>query len=140
MDTPWGFFDWKDLYEERKYFVQTTLSDSPNTRSLMNRIVYCASCAAATRIETHCMQYLKEIITRFQADNADKEPDECDWLEFVFHYSEQGPLKQRFLEDKLLKEDLGLTLEETAEAVSATITQQYNILLNSRTKATWSWR
>ncbi|MBW3001840.1 hypothetical protein KY338_01605 [Candidatus Woesearchaeota archaeon] len=86
------------------------------------------------------MNHLTEAIVRFQSDNKDKEPDKCDWLDFVFHYNEQKVLKQRFLDDKILKTDMGSMLEETAEIVSATIIQQYNTLLNSRTKASWNWQ
>jgi len=139
MEEPWAFFGWEDIYEEQKYFVQITLSDSSETKGLMNRIVFSVSCKAATKIEQHCLGYLAEIVTRFKADNQEKEPDECDWLDFVFHYNEQKVLKQRFLDDKILKTDMGSMLEETAEIVSATIIRQYNTLLNSRTKASWNW-
>lgn len=140
MEEPWQFFGWKDVYEEQKYFVQVTLSDSPETKELMNRIVFSVSCEAATKIEQHCTGYLTEIVDRFRTDNPEKEPDECDWLEFVFHYNEAGLLQERLIQDGCLKKDLEQMLEPVACVVAATIVKEYNSKLNARTKASWNWQ
>lgn len=137
MELPWTFFTWEQVYEEQKYFVQVTLSDSPETKEIMNRIVFSVSCKAATKIEQHCLEYLTESITRFKTDNPEKEPDECDWLEYVFHYNEMGRLQERLTKDSCLKRDLEQMLEPVAYIVAATIAKEYNSKLNTRTKATW---
>lgn len=139
MEEPWQFFGWKDIYEELRYFVQVTLSDAEETHKMMNIIVFYVSCEAATRIEQHCTGYLTEIVDRFRTDNPEKEPDECDWLEFVFHYTEAGPLQERILQDDCLKKDLEQMLAPVAGIVARTITKEYNSKLNARTKASWNW-
>ena len=136
MAYPWDYFDWEDIYEEHKYIVQTILKDEPDTRRIMNFIVYCVSCEAANRIEEHCLNGLKQIIDEFKEKNPGNEPEECDWLDFVFHYSEPYKIQEKLLEDELLKEDFAGRWEADATTISNTIIKEYNILINSRTKET----
>lgn len=135
MKTPWTFFNWKDLYEEHKYFVQSILRDEPQTHRIMNYIVYAVSCKAANKIEEHCLSGLKQIIDEFKEKNPCKEPEECDWLDFVFHYSKAEQIQEKLLQDECLKQDMRAMLEYTASIVSNTIIKEYNLLINSRTKA-----
>lgn len=135
MKTPWTFIRWNDLYEEHKYFVQSTLRDERETHRIMNYIVYAVSCEAARRIEEHCLSGLKQIIDEFKEKNAGKEPEDCNWLDFIFHYSRPEQIQKRILQDDFLKKDICTMLEDTAGMVSKTIIKEYNLLINSRTKA-----
>lgn len=136
MAEPWTFFTWEDIYAEHKYIVQTILKDEPDTRRIMNFIVYCVSCEAANRIEEHCLNGLKQMIDEFKEKNPGNEPEECDWLDFVFHYSGQYKMQEKLLEDEVLKEDLAGRLEADATTISNTIITEYNLLINARIKAT----
>ncbi|MBW3004288.1 hypothetical protein KY310_00450 [Candidatus Woesearchaeota archaeon] len=139
MEEPWGFFAWEDIYEEHKYFVQQTLGEEPKARQVMNFLVSSVSCKAANRVEEHCLSRLKQIIDEFKEKNPGKEPDECDWLDFVFHYNEIEPLRERMLQDDFLKTELKELLEYVVDFVSIAVVKEYNALLNTRTKATWNW-
>lgn len=140
MAEPWFFFTWEDIYEEHRYIVQATLKEEPDTRKIMNHIVYSVSCEAANRIEEHCMNCLKQMIDDFKEKNPGKEPEECDWLDFVFHYSKPYKIQEMLLEDEVLKKDLAGRLEADATTISQTITTEYNLLINSRTKETMRTR
>ena len=148
IEEPWDFFTWEDIYEDHKYFVQQTFKEDKEARNAMCFIVASVGCESANRIEKHCLSRLKQIIDEFKEKNKDKEPEECDWLDFVFHYNTLEPLQETLLQDEFLKKEFAAvkepefyqTLEYIADAISTAIVKDYNLMLNLRTKATWNWQ